>query len=125
MRDKTLKKSKARAIALSLAVAANMSLTLGAYAQSGLFQRGVSDEMYYGAGGSYGLLQSSSKGEASGAFANQTFGANHEGIFTNQTFGQNAPLGNGLFILLTAGVGYAARSRKKQSQTKTERRTRK
>ena len=127
MRDKTLKKSKAKTVVLSLVIAASLSLPLGSYAQDGLFQRGVSDEVYYGAGGNYGLMQSKSRDVVSGVFAKQTFGANYEGTFINQTFGQNAPLGSGLFILLTAGMGYVARSRRKEklSQTKTERRTRK
>lgn len=102
-----------------------LSMPMGAIAQ-GVFQRGISDEAYYGYGGTQGLLQNRGIG-STGTFANQTFGANHEGYFVNQTFGQNVPLGSGLLIMLSMGAGYAALSSKKnkQSQTKTERRTRK
>ena len=103
-----------------------LSWPVGALAQ-GLFQRGVPDEVYYGSDYNRGLMQNRGVYETTSTFANQTFGANHEGAFVNQTFGQNVPLGNGLFVLLTASVGYAAwsRKKKKQNQTKTERKTRK
>ena len=44
-----------------------------------------------------------------GLFGNQTFGGwfGGDGNFNNQNFGDNAPLGNGLTILLIAGAGYA------------------
>lgn len=92
-----------------------LSWPVGALAQ-GLLQRGAPDEVYYGSAHSQGLMQNRGLGEATGTFANQTFGANHEGAFVNQTFGQNAPIGNGLLVLLTAGAGYVAWSRKKKKQ---------
>lgn len=49
-----------------------------------------------------------------GTFTHQSFGSDYEGNFTHQSFGDNAPVGNGLLVLLTAGVGYAALKRKKQ-----------
>jgi hypothetical protein len=92
-----------------------LSWPVGGMAQ-GLFQRGVPDEVYYGSAHSQGLMQNRGVSEATGIFANQTFGANHEGAFVNQTFGQNVPLGNELLVLLTASAGYVAWSRKKKKQ---------
>lgn len=129
MRDKTLKKSKARVIALSLTVAASLSLPLGAYAQDGLFQRGVSDEVYYGAGGSnyesknYGLFGNSNRDVlTSGDVTNHPFGyqVNPNGI-TNHPFGNTTPLGGGTLVLIGAGAVYAvAKSKKKQSSKSKE-----
>ena len=124
MRDKTLKKSKAKTVVLPLAIAASMSFPLGAYAQSGLFQRGVSDEVYYGHGSNnyesqnYGLLGNSNRDVAtSGNVTNHPFGyvVNPTGI-TNHPFGNTTPLGSGILILIGAGTGYAvAKSKKKHS----------
>lgn len=66
------------------------------------------------------------------AFGNQVFGYYHDGVtfglqtfggysegggFGNQTFGQeNAPLTNGLSILLLAGAGYAFTKRKRNKK---------
>lgn len=110
-------------------MAAAMALPVGAAAQGGLLQRGVSDEGYYGYGGQ-GMVQNRS-GDATGLFTNQHFGnalgadnvtnQNFGGIFvrpddiTNQTFG--TPAGNGLFILLAAGAGYATLKNKKRNKT--------
>lgn len=49
-----------------------------------------------------------------GDFTHQSFGSDYEGNFTHQSFGTDAPVGSGLLILLTAGVGYAVMKRKKQ-----------
>lgn len=49
-----------------------------------------------------------------GLFNHQSFGSNYEGNFTHQSFGGTAPLGSGLLVLLSAGMGYAAWKRKKQ-----------
>ena len=50
-----------------------------------------------------------------GLFGNQTFGGwfGGDGNFNNQNFGDNAPLGNGLAILLLAGAGYAFTKKKR------------
>ena len=106
MRDKTLKKSKVKTVALSLVIAASMSLPLDASAQSGMFQQCAYES-------DQGLLGRGPRSSADGNFSHQTFGSNHEGNFTHQTFG-NAPLGGGWFILISAGVGYATLKRKKQ-----------
>ncbi len=53
-----------------------------------------------------------------GLFNHQSFGSNYEGNFTHQSFGDSAPLGSGLFVLLSAGMGYAAWKRKKQQINK-------
>jgi len=115
-------KKKGKAVALSLAMAAALSLPLDALGQ-GLFGEG-SDS-----GGNQGLLGRGPRGttegtfthqtfgnDYDGTFTHQTFGNNHEGNFTHQTFGNGAPVGGGLFILLSAGIGYAATKRKKQNK---------
>ena len=53
-----------------------------------------------------------------GFFSHQSFGSNYEGGFTHQSFGGPAPMGSGLLVLLTAGMGYAAWKRKKQQINK-------
>ena len=62
------------------------------------------------------MLGRGNRGTTEGTFTHQTFGTNHEGNFTHQTFGDNVPVGSGLFILLAAGVGYAATKRKKNKK---------
>ena len=124
MRDKTLKKSKAKTVAFSLAIAASMSLPLGAYAQSGLFQRGVSDEVYYGHGSNnYGLLGNSNRDVVtSGNVTNHPFGyqVNTNGI-TNHPFGNTTPLGSGTLVLIGAGAVYAVAKSKKSIQNQKKR----
>lgn len=118
-------KKKGKAVALSLAMAAALSLPLGALGQ-GLFG-GSGDS-----GGDQGLLgrgnRSTTEGtfthqtfgnDYDGTFTHQTFGSNHEGNFTHQTFGNGAPVGGGLFILLSAGLGYAATKKKNTKQEKS------
>ena len=53
-----------------------------------------------------------------GDFTHQSFGSDYEGNFTHQSFGDPAPLGGGLFVLFTTGLGYAAWKRKKQQINK-------
>ena len=80
-----------------------MLLPLGASAQDGLFNRGVSDEAYYGYGGASG----------------KSFIGNRDattGTINNQIFGQPVPMGSGLVILLAAGAGYAALKRKEDEK---------
>lgn len=115
-------KKRGKAVALSLAMATALSLPFGALGQ-GLFGE-VGDS-----GGDHGLLGRGNRGTTEGTFTHQTFGNdydgtfmhqtfgnNHEGNFTHQTFGNNTPVGSGLFILLSAGMGYAATKRKKNKK---------
>ena len=91
-----------KALALSLALLA--TAPIGAFAQDGLFQRGVNDETYYGFGGSTGksgLL--GGRGAATGTI-------------NNQIFGQTVPVGSGVIILLAAGASYAVLKRKEDEK---------
>ena len=94
---------------------------IGMIAQNGMFQRGDTD----GTVSTNGLMNRS-ESTVGGYFSSQGFGATNSnltgqgfgvtnGNITGQTFG--TPLGNGLFVLLAAGAGYATiKSRKKQNQ---------
>ena len=84
-------------------------LPVGMSAQDGLFRRGVVDEANYGNGSTNGMM-GRSEGAVGGYFTGQGFGTTN-GNITGQTFG--APLGSGLFLLLTAGIGYSAIKSKK------------
>ena len=98
------KKIMKKATVLSMAMAFAMAIPLGASAQEGLFQRGASDEAYYGYGGSKN---------------NTGFIGNRDattGVINNQIFGQPVPVGSGLVILLAAGAGYAILKRKEDEQ---------
>ena len=121
-------KKRQKAARLAMALTAMSLLPIGAFAQDGLFDRGLSDEAYYGFGGS-GLLRDGDRGSTEatfahqtfgndyeGTFTHQTFGMNHEGNFTHQTFGNDTPIGSGLLILLSAGMGYAAMKRKNKKR---------
>ncbi len=113
-------KKRGKAVALSLAMAAAMSLPLGVLGQ-GLFEE-TGDSR-----GSQGLLGRGNRGTTEGTFTHQTFGNDYDGTFTHQTFGNNhdgnfthqtfgnAPTGSGMLILLSAGLGYAAAKRKHQN----------
>ena len=120
MKKQTNKRGKA--VALSLAMATALSLPFGALGQ-GLFGE-VGDS-----GGDHGLLGRGNRGtmegtfthqtfgnDYDGTFMHQTFGNNHEGNFTHQTFGNGVPVGSGMLILLSAGLGYAAAKRKHQNK---------
>lgn len=114
-------KKRVKAVALSLAMAAAMSLPLGVLGQ-GLFEE-TGDSR-----GSQGLLGRGNRGTTEGTFTHQTFGNDYDGTFTHQTFGNNhdgnfthqtfgnAPTGSGMLILLSAGLGYAAAKRKHQNK---------
>ena len=115
-------KKRGKAVALSLAMAAALSLPLGALGQGLFGEAGDS-------GGNQGLLGRGDRGSTEatfahqtfgndyeGTFTHQTFGINHEGNFTHQTFGNNTPTGSGLLILLSAGIGYAAMKRKNKKR---------
>ena len=121
------KKKRLKTARLALVLTAMLLLPIGAFAQDGLFDRGVSDEDYYGFGGS-GLLRD---GELSYSLSNQQFGSLLGGEnFTNQGFNaifvrpgitnqpfDVTPLGSGTLILLAAGAGYATvKSRKRNKK---------
>lgn len=89
---------------LSMAMLVALSLPLGASAQEGLFNRGVSDEAYYGFGGSKNSTSLIGNRDAT------------TGVINNQIFGQEVPMGSGVLILLAAGMGYAALKRKEDEQ---------
>ena len=95
-------KMKKKVLALSLAM--SVALPIGAFAQNGLFQRGVNDEAYYGFGGST---------EKSGLLGDRSVAT---GTINNQIFGQSTPLGSGILILIAAGAGYAALKRKEDEK---------
>ena len=92
-------------MAFSLLMLAALSAPLGASAQEGLFQRGASDEAYYGYGGTSG------KTELLGHRNVQT-----TGTIDNQIFGQPVPVGGGVILLLAAGAGYAVLKRKEDEK---------
>ena len=99
---KGLNRRKAKALSMAMVVA--LSVPLGASAQEGLFNRGVSDEAYYGFGGSKNSTSLIGNRDAT------------TGVINNQIFGQPAPLGSGVLLLLAAGAGYAALKRKEEKK---------
>ena len=98
-------KLKRKAMMLSAAMAVMSLLPMGAFAQDGLFPRGVTDEVYFGFGGAK---------EDQGLFGLRSVGTT--GVIDNQTFGQEVPVGSGVIILLAAGAGYAILKRKEDEQ---------
>ena len=88
-------------MAISLLVASPVF----AVAQAGLFDRGLSDEDYYGFGGME---------KTTGVFGNR--GVQTTGVIDNQIFGQDVPIGSGVLVLLAAGAGYMALKRKEDEQ---------
>jgi len=122
-KGQTMKKFKMKPKVL-LAMAVLSLLPFGMSAQDGMFRRGVADEANSGNGNINGLM-GRSEGAVGGYFTGQGFGATSgdltgqgfgvtNGNITGQTFG--APLGSGLFFLLTAGIGYSALKSKKTKQ---------
>lgn len=110
---KTRKRQKTASWALLMAAA--LVLPVGVSAQSGLLQRGVSDEEYYGYGGK-GMVQNRS-GDATGLFTNQSFGNHVQGDdITNETFG--VPLTSGVLIMLATGAGYVTIKTRKRNKKK-------
>ena len=95
--DKLRKGTKA--IALSVAMTALLSLPVGVLAQNGLFQRGAFTE----AGRETEVGMFCQRNEASG-------------VINNQTFGQPVPVGSGIIVLLVAGVGYSVLKSKEDEQ---------
>lgn len=53
---------------------------------------------------------------SAGGLSNQSFGEIPTGI-TNESFQQDAPLGNGLLMMLVSGVGYAMLKKKNNKKT--------
>ena len=123
----TMKKFKMKPKVL-LVMAVLSLLPVGMSAQNGLFRRGVVDEANYGNGSTNGMM-GRNEGAVGGYFTGQGFGATNgnltgqgfgvtNGNITGQTFG--APLGSGVFLLLTAGIGYSAlKSKKNQNRKET------
>jgi len=89
---------------LALTIAIVLGISLGAFAQGGLFQYGfVSDEEYYG----------------SAFWAIDENNRLQEGLFPglpnhNQDDNQNAPLGGGALLLIGFGAAYALKKRKEK-----------
>lgn len=108
-----------------LVMAMLLFLPIGIFAQEGMFMRSVIDEAYSKNGSANGLM-GRREGVVDGCFTGQGFGNTNgnltgqgfgvtDGNITGQTFG--APLGNGLFLLITAGIGYSQlKSKKTQNQ---------
>ena len=101
-----MRKTKTKTIMLSMAMAIAMTVPVGAMAQKeGLFQRGTSDESFYGNG---------STKEATGMLGNRSVEAT--GQINNQVFGQPVPLGSGVLLLLSVSAGYAILKRKEDEK---------
>lgn len=96
-------KEKQKVLALSLAML--VASPIGAFAQEGLFQRGVTDESYYGYGGA---------NEKTGFLGHRN--VQTSGTIDNQIFGQPVPLGSGIVLLLAASAGYVALKRKEDEK---------
>ena len=92
-----------KVLVLSLAMLAATSI--GAFAQEGLFQRGTTDEAYYGFGGTT---------DESGLLGDRS--VTTTGTINNQIFGQPVPVGSGVLLLIAAGAGYAALKRKEDEK---------
>lgn len=92
------KRQKTTKLALALAMALVLPVVTSA---QGLFQRGITDEDYYGFDGT---------GKQTSMFNRSVIQPN--GIIDNQTFGQS-PIGSGIVILLAVGAGYATLKRRK------------
>ena len=88
---------------LSLAMLA--ASPVGAFAQDGLFQRGVVNEPnngYVGSTSEVGFLGHRNEQAT--------------GTIDNQIFGLPVPIGSGLVVLLAVGAGYAILKRKEDEQ---------
>ena len=124
-KGQTMKKFKMKPkVLLAMAVLSLSPVDMSA--QEGMFRRGVADEANSGNGNTNGLM-GRSEGAVGGYFTGQGFGATNgnltgqgfgvtNGNITGQTFG--APLGSGVFLLLTAGIGYSALKSKKNQNRK-------
>jgi len=105
-----MRNNKTKRRFLRLLMLVTLSIPFGAFAQGGLFQRGNSEKESQNAV----FLRN---GEEGITVTNQPFGHYTEGVdVTNQTFG--VPLGNGLFTLLLASVGYATINKSKKENIK-------
>jgi len=111
MRNLSWKKRKVVAVLLAL------SLPFSVLAQGGVFQRGGEPEGLRSSDAAALTNQGfgnsiSGSNLTNNAFGNQVGGSD----LTNQTFG--APIGSGLFVMLMAGVGYAALKTNKKTNKK-------
>lgn len=101
---------KNRLIVLALMLA--LSIPFEAFAQGGLFQRGVSEKESQDAV----FLRNDGEGII---VTNQTFGHPGGVDVTNQTF--DVPLGSGIITLLVASAGYATlKSNKRNKKSRKE-----
>ena len=90
-----------------------LSVSFGTMAQNrGFFDRGYESNDYEEVG--QGML--GYRGTLQGTMSNQGFGGTQGGI-TNQGFSE-APIGNGLLVLIMAGAGYAAFKRSKKTEVR-------
>ena len=124
-KGQTMKKFKMKPkVLLAMAVLSLSPVDMSA--QEGMFRRGIADEESCGNGNTNGLM-GRSEGVVGGYFTGQGFGVTNgnltgqgfgvtNGNITGQTFG--APLGSGVFLLLTAGIGYSALKSKKNQNRK-------
>lgn len=71
----------------------------------------------YGSSYIYGFSHQVFGDGFSGNFGHEGFGDDFNGNFGHQGFGDPAPLGSGIIVLLTAGVSYAYRSRRRHKKS--------
>ena len=113
-------KRKLKSIVFSMVLAAGMLLPASASAQN--------DARHGGLFGSFGWFKSEeeevgmfgrggSLSEGGYGIFTEQFGSNTDGGYQigTEQFGQDAPLGNGLFIMAAAGAAYAFKKRKKNN----------
>ena len=92
---------------LALTIAIVLGLSIGAFAQGGLFQYGfVSDEEYYGSA-YWALDQNNMRDGNTGLFAP---GLPNHGLIDNQ----DAPLGGGVLLLIGFGAAYALKKKNEE-----------
>ena len=96
------KTTKLKAVMLLLVMVFGMLAPMTVTAQSDGFFSGGDDYMNRDGSG------------LSGDIINQGFGYNGGNTVTNQSFGEEAPLGNGLLIMIAAGAGYTILKRKRK-----------
>ena len=100
-------------ILLSMAVA--LLIPCCAMGQNGDFTHQSFGSDYEGV---FGHQSFGSDNSDNGLFTHQSFGSDYQGDFGHQSFGYPVPIGSGLFVLLSAGMGYASWKRKKQQINK-------
>lgn len=134
-----MKRAKLRKLILEAVLLMALSLPLGVLGQNGNFTHQSFGSDYTGSfthqsfgsdytggfthqsfGSDYtgGFTHQSFGTDYTGNFTHQSFGSDYEGNFIHQSFGDSVPLGGGIVVLFTAGLGYAAMKRKKQQINK-------